>query len=115
MPARAGSALREKLLAQADLNELEDDVDDELHDPPALPPTDGSGAGAHSHACGNADCQRCEFCDNVGCLTCAGASADDARKVVLRLTTVLRVDGICCPAEVPLIRRLLEPLPGVTW
>ena len=114
MPARAGSALREKLLAQADLNELEDDVDDELHDPPALPPTDGSGAGAHSHACGNADCQRCEFCDNVGCLTCAGASADDARKVVLRLTTVLRVDGICCPAEVPLIRRLLEPLPGVT-
>ena len=30
------------------------------------------------------------------------------------MTTVLRVDGICCPAEVPLIRRLLEPLPGVT-
>jgi hypothetical protein len=31
--------------------------------------------------------------------------------VVLHMTTVLRVDGICCPAEVPLIRRLLEPLP----
>ena len=28
-------------------------------------------------------------------------------------TTVLKVDGICCPAEVPIIRRLLEPLPGV--
>ena len=98
----AGRALREKLLAQGDMHELDD-------------PSGGlaGGAGAHDHACGNDECERCEFCDSVGCLTCAGLYEDGARKVVIHMTTVLRVDGICCPAEVPLIRRLLEPLPGV--
>ena len=97
-------ALREKLLAQHNIHELDD-----------TPGVEGAhDRGAHDHACGNAMCERCEFCDSVGCLTCAGLYADGARKVVLHMTTVLRVDGICCPAEVPLIRRLLEPLPGVT-
>ena len=81
--------------------------------------THGRGHGhehgqASSHACGNTDCQRCEFCESVGCLTCGGLAGNDERKVVLKMMTTLRVDGICCPAEVPLIRRLLEPLPGVT-
>ena len=83
-----------------------------------------------AHACGaqsGADCGNCEvcvdegcvlchveFCDDVGCLTCAALHTDRERKVVLRMTTNLHVDGICCPAEVPLIERLLEPLPGVT-
>ena len=83
-----------------------------------------------SHACGAqsaAECGNCEvcvdagcvlchieFCDDVGCLTCAALHSEGERKVVLRMTTSLHVDGICCPAEVPLIQRLLEPLPGVT-
>ena len=111
--------MREKLLAQPDLHELADDL-------PELGESEDASAGhGHSHghseeerggrghACGKADCQRCEFCENVGCLTCAGLAGDDERKVVLRMTTTLKVEGICCPAEVPLIRRLLESLPGV--
>eukprot|EP00961_Rhodomonas_salina_P112433 1512803-Rhodomonas_salina.3 len=29
-----------------------------------------------------------------------------------RITT-LRVGGICCPAEIPIIQRILNPMPGV--
>jgi copper chaperone CopZ len=115
-------ALREKLLAQPDLHELTDLPELESEDSSAGKGHSHSHGHSHSdearggqgHACGKADCQRCEFCDNVGCLTCAGLSDGDERKVVLRMTTTLKVDGICCPAEVPLIRKLLEPLPGVT-
>jgi len=117
-----GGDLQERLLAQTDLHELAD-LPDLENSKDAHGHAHGHAHGdAHGHAheqpeehaCGNADCRRCEFCDNVGCLTCAGLPTDEERKVVLRLTTVLIVEGICCPAEVPLIRRLLEPLPGVT-
>ena len=42
----------------------------------------------------------------------AGTCAPEGNESLI-LTTVMKVDGICCPAEVPIIRRLLEPLPGV--
>ncbi|KAH7352087.1 hypothetical protein KP509_19G029500 [Ceratopteris richardii] len=75
---------------------------------------DNSFIGCQQAKCSNCHLQETKL-DNVELLSEPMVNVDinsDVHPVALQ-RTLIDVLGICCPAEIPLIKKILEPIPGV--
>ena len=63
----------------------------------------------HANASLGQPCVRLARLTAPPCAVADSSRADDAKPV----WTQLYVDGLCCPAEAPLVHRILTPLAGV--